>query len=167
MREQENRKHLLDQAAPINESAVMAERRDRILIVTVGLPYSGKTQWAYRQGHPIVNPDSIRLALHGQRYVPEAEPFVWAIAKTMVRALFNAGHRLVILDATMNTHKRRREWVSTEWATFYKVFGDSAELCLQRALDNEDPDIVPTIGRMATEHEPLDHSERRWHEERE
>ncbi len=30
------------------------------LILTVGLPRSGKTTWALEQGWPIVNPDSIR-----------------------------------------------------------------------------------------------------------
>ena len=35
------------------------------LIVMVGLPRSGKTTWARKQGYPIVNPDSIRLAFHG------------------------------------------------------------------------------------------------------
>ena len=38
------------------------------IIVTVGLPRSGKTTWAREQGYPIVNPDSIRLSLHGKRF---------------------------------------------------------------------------------------------------
>ena len=84
----------------------------KTLIAMVGLPRSGKSTWAKKAGHPIVSPDAIRLALHGQRFISEAEPFVWAIAKAMVRALFLAGHSAVILDATNNTRKRRDEWKS-------------------------------------------------------
>src|SRR5258706_417694 len=52
------------------------------LIVMVGLPWSGKSTWAREQGNwPIVCPDEIRFALHGQRFIAEAEPWVWTIAK--------------------------------------------------------------------------------------
>lgn len=42
------------------------------LILTIGLPRSGKSTWAKQQGCPVVNPDSIRLALHGKAYIQEA-----------------------------------------------------------------------------------------------
>lgn len=67
------------------------------LLVTVGLPRSGKSTWAKQQGAPVVNPDAIRLALHGQAFLQEAEPLVWVMAKYMVEALFLAGHSTVIL----------------------------------------------------------------------
>lgn len=139
-----------------------AARRDheRILICTVGLPRSGKTTWARSQAWPIVNPDSIRLAIHGQRFVSDAEPFVWATAKVMVRALFLAGHQTVILDATNSTRKRRSEWFDERWATFFKVIGTSKEECLSRA--NDDAEIHPVIERMAAQWEPLDESCKRW-----
>jgi hypothetical protein len=60
------------------------------LILTCGLPRSGKSTWARGQGVPVVNPDSVRLALHGQVYRKESENMVWAIAETMIRALFIA-----------------------------------------------------------------------------
>jgi predicted kinase len=72
----------------------------KTLIMTVGLPRSGKSTWAIAQGHPVVCPDAIRLALHGQPFIATAEPVVWATAKLMVASLFEAGHGVVILDAT-------------------------------------------------------------------
>jgi predicted kinase len=84
------------------------------LILTVGLPRSGKTTWARAQGVPVASPDAISRALHGQRFIGVAEPFVWAIAKLMVRALFLAGHPTVIVDATNTTQKRRDEWKSDD-----------------------------------------------------
>ncbi len=49
------------------------------LICTVGLPRSGKSTWCKTQSYPIVNKDSIRLALHGQRYLQDAEKEIRAM----------------------------------------------------------------------------------------
>lgn len=125
------------------------------LVLTVGLPYSGKSTWAEAQGVPVVNPDSIRLALHGNRYVADAEPYVWAIAKTMVKALFLAGHTVVILDATNNTRKRREQWQSGEWHTAYKTFNAVVDLCIDRAKAADDAYILPVIERMWKDQEPI------------
>jgi predicted enzyme related to lactoylglutathione lyase/predicted kinase len=137
---------------------------EKILIATVGLPRSGKTTWALSQAWPIVNPDSIRLAIHGQRFISRAEPFVWATAKTMVRALFLAGHKIVILDATNTRRRLRDEWQSKDWATFFKVIDTGAEICLERAAEQRDAEIVPVIERMAARYEPLGQDERPWPE---
>ena len=128
------------------------------LICLCGLPRSGKTTWAQKTRHPIVNPDSIRLALHGQRYVELAEPFVWATAKVMVRALFLAGHRWIILDATNGNKKRRAEWFDDLWDTRWKVIDTSKDTCISRAMATNDMEIIPVIERMASSWEPLDSS---------
>ena len=143
----------------------MAEAREhhaKRLICTVGLPRSGKTTWGRSQAYPIVCPDAIRLAVHGQRYVDLAEPFVWAIAKAMVRALFLAGHDHVILDATGITRKRRDEWRSPDWGTFFKYIDTPESVCLDRAMSEKDDEIVPVIQRMAAQFEPLGEDELRW-----
>lgn len=142
----------------------------KTLILTIGLPRSGKTTWARKQGYPIVNPDSIRLALHGQRYIKEAEPFVWAIAYTMADALFRAGHEKVIVDATNNTQKRRDEWIKRFSERVneirYKYFTVNKEDCIERAKAIGDEEIIPIIEKMDDErdwgmYEPCtDHSHR-------
>lgn len=137
----------------MDQIAEARARHDKILIAMVGLPRSGKTTWARRQSYPVVSPDSIRLAMHGQRFASRAEPLVWATAKVMVRALFLAGHRHVILDATNTTEARRKEWRCDEWATFWKVIDTSADVCRSRA--EGDAEILPVIDRMAAGYEPL------------
>jgi predicted kinase len=132
------------------------------LILMVGLPRSGKSTWARHHGAPIVNPDSIRLALHGQRFQAEAEPMVWAIAKYMVQALFLAGHSFVILDATNTTKKRRDEWQNKYWTVRYHVIDTSEEECVRRAREMDDDEIIPVIQRMARQFEPLSVEESRW-----
>ncbi len=130
-------------------------RAQPILILTVGLPYSGKTRWARLQGLPIVCPDSIRVAMHGQRFASAAEPFVWVFAKMMVRALFLAGHDRVIVDACNNTVKRRHEWKSANWQRQYQYFKAPFEVCLERAEAVQDFDVRESIMRMAAAHEGL------------
>lgn len=130
-------------------------QHEKILIATVGLPRSGKSTWAKSQAYPIVNPDSVRLAIHGQRFIGSAEPYVWATVKAMVRSLFLSGHQIVILDACNNTQKRRDEWISSEWATYFKVIDTSTDVCFDRAATENDQAIISVIERMAKEHEPL------------
>jgi predicted kinase len=132
------------------------------LVLTCGLPRSGKTTWAQTQDVPIVNPDSIRLALHGKPFISLAEPFVWAIAKVMVRALFLAGHDRVIVDATNTTRKRRDDWKSRDWTREFRVFGDASlkEECKRRAnMVAQDTEhligLLEAIDRMADQWEPI------------
>lgn len=144
------------------EESAIRGMHSKILICTVGLPRSGKSTWARSQGYPIVNPDSIRLAIHGQRFVSSAEPLVWATAKIMVRSLFLAGHNTVILDATNTTRNRRQEWISNEWGTFFKVVHTPREECERRANLENDSEILPVIYRMSKQFEPVESPERLW-----
>lgn len=133
----------------------------KTLICTVGYPRSGKTTWARDQGHPIVNPDAIRLAIHGQTFIANAEPFVWATAEAMVRALFLAGHDTVILDACNNTRKRRDQWQRPkEWGTYFKYFNTPMETCIERCEPGSP--LIPVIERMAAQFEPLGEDEEVW-----
>ena len=130
------------------------------LLMTVGLPQSGKSTWCRQQQCPIVNPDSIRLALHGKPFIPEAEAFVWAVAKCMVKALFLAGHETVVVDATNTTRKRRDEWKSSKWTREYFEFERDPVLCKQRAgMTCKDDDhltgLVNAIDRMNEQYEPV------------
>lgn len=132
---------------------------DKLLIATVGLPRSGKSTWARSTPHPIVCPDAIRLAFHGQRFIGECEQWIWVFARTMVQALFMAGHDVVILDSTMMLRKRRDEWKSPRWLTVWKVIETPREECLRRARLLGDDEIVPIIERMAAQWEPLGEDE--------
>jgi predicted kinase len=134
----------------------------KILLCTMGLPRSGKSTWAKEQAFPVVNPDSIRLAMHGQRFYQQAEDLVWAHAKLMVRSLFIAGHHTVIVDATNGTKRRRAMWFDDDWVTYWKLFDTSREECIARAVKNSDPDIIPVIEQLATAWEPLDDKAMRW-----
>lgn len=122
------------------------------LHMMVGLPRSGKSTLANEMskelGYPIVCPDDIRLALHGQAFVPEAEPMVWAIAKVMVASLFRR-HDDVILDSCMVTKARRDEWKKYK-RKFYVVDTDIG-ICLDRG-----PELQEVIDKMYSEWETVE-----------
>ena len=140
-------------------SGLDKEFAGKFLFMTMGLPYSGKSTFVREQcDAPIVCPDAIRLALHGQRYLAEREPEVWSIAKTMVRALFLAGHGDVVLDATNTTRKRRDEW-DGPWLRTIWVFPRCEKLCAERARRRKDSHILPVIDRMAKQWEPVEPDE--------
>ena len=132
----------------------------KTLILTVGLPQSGKSTWAKKQGHPIVNPDSIRLALHGQLFIKKAEDFVWTIAKTIVKSLFLAGHNAVILDATNITKARRDEWIDNEWGREFHLFPEDTSECINRAVLADRKYLIQIIGKMAGEFELITDDEK-------
>lgn len=131
----------------------------RKLIVLCGLPRSGKSTWAKASGHPVVNPDAIRLALHGKAFNNAAEPMVWAMAQYMVRSLFLAGHDTVVVDATNTTEKRREMWKASnidvgpvgEVEVELKVFETSPAVCKERAHIGDRDDLIPVIDRMAAQ----------------
>ena len=133
-----------------------------LLICTVGLPRSGKSTWAIQQGLPIVNPDAIRLAIHGRRFWAPAETQVWAVTDLMIRSMFLAGHSTIVLDATSIERRNRNERqcrtqddTQPRWRTEFIVFDTSAEVCKQRALATDMPDLVDVIEMMAARLDPL------------
>ena len=145
----------------------------KTLIMTVGLPRSGKSTWAKtyaeKHGTPIVCPDSIRLAMHGKPFIGSMEPYVWAVAKTMVKALFLSGHETVILDATNITVERREQWKSRDWVRQYEEFDTTQEVC-NRRCDELESDIHRdslriAVVRMSEEREPISPDEQRDEED--
>ena len=125
------------------------------LICTVGLPYSGKTSWALTTNYPIVSPDSVRLALHGTRYIQNSEPIVWVLVEYMISSLFIAGHNTIILDATNNTQKRRDKWIefckNKGYEIEFNYINTNKNICLERAISNSDTEIMSIIEKQAQE----------------
>jgi len=123
----------------------------KTLILTVGLPQSGKSTWAQKQGHPIVNRDAIRLAFHAHAYIQESEPVISVLEEYMVKSLFIAGHDTVIVDATHLRPEYIERWQKSKlWEVQLKYFtGVPVEECIRRARENGREDLIPIIERMS------------------
>jgi predicted kinase len=130
-----------------------------------GLPRSGKSTIAKRLSQdlhaPIVNQDAIRLALHGHAYETAAEPMVKTIADYMIRALFEAGHKVVIADETHYSRAARDHRKSDKWRTVFYEVPTSIEVCKERAIATDQAYLLPVLDEMTARHEPLGEDEER------
>ena len=137
--------------------SLVLPRHDRTLLMTIGLPRSGKSTWVkkYCENYPRVSPDAIRLAVHGQRYLKSKEQVVWDTTKYMVKALFIADHKVVVLDATNTSHIRRLDWIDSSWVCVYKEFNPSVKTCIDRAVATDMDDLIPIIKQMEASRDPL------------
>ena len=137
-----------------------------LLIAMMGLPRSGKStisrDLALKLGAPIVNRDAIRLALHGRRYEPEAEPMVKAISLYMIKALFEAGHKVVIYDETNYSRAARDAIKSPKWDTQFYEIKTMTLICKERAHDTGQSELVKVIDEMVARYEPLGADEKRY-----
>lgn len=132
----------------------------KALILTVGLPRSGKTTWCQENlDIPVVCPDELRQIIAGDRNDLSKDGRVWAAAHVMVEALFSAGHQYVILDATNMKRRYRDAWQNMMWTVLFKVFDTPVETCLERVIDNLA--LAEAIRRMHEAAEPLEEDELR------
>ena len=122
----------------------------KTIILTCGLPRSGKSTWSIEQSYPVVNRDSIRLALYNQPYIQEMESFVSNIEEVMVKSLFNAGHKIIIIDATHLKQKYIDYW-NNKYNVFIKYFFTKIEICKERAINTNKEYLISVIDRMINE----------------
>lgn len=124
------------------------------LLLMMGLPYSGKTTQAKGQPAVRVCPDEIRLALHGKRFDGRMEGLVWLMVDVFVRSSLEGGQS-VVLDATMNSPKRRHPFYQLAHEVGAKVgvwhIDTPAGECRRRADAAGDTTILPVIDRQETE----------------
>ena len=153
---------------PVSDGPITAYPKKPLLICMLGLPRSGKTtivrELMKKHQAPVVRRDDIRLALHGKRYEGKAEPFVKAISDVMIRSLFLSGHEVVICDETNYSRAARDYHKSSDWDTVFYEVPTSPEVCKERALATEQPDLVPVIQQMWERREPLGPDEKRYAE---
>lgn len=131
----------------------------KILKLLIGFPRSGKSTYAKmlkdERGYVIVEPDALRLAMYGQRWIKKMEPYIWAITYSMVEALFLVGHDKVVIDATNINEEARKPWFDRYNKEGYEVqlviINTKKDVCIERAKLTGQEDLIPVIERMAVE----------------
>lgn len=123
-----------------------------MLYFTIGLPRSGKSTYCkeWSQQYPnrvIVSSDSIRLAITGKRYEPLAETLVFATKHIMIRSLLSLNYD-VIVDGTHSTEISITRLLEIDKNAKYVIIPTRPEICIDRAYQTNQPDLVPTINRI-------------------
>lgn len=122
------------------------------LLYLCGCPRSGKStlckKWAEASPmRAIVSSDDIRLALTGKRYEPLAETMVFATKHVMIRALLNRGFD-VIVDGTHSTEISIQRILEIDINAVAIPIQTEYNTCIQRAIDTNQSDLVPSINRV-------------------
>ncbi len=131
-----------------------------LLIVLVGLPRSGKSTWAMDHILPVVSPDAIRATLRASGTPVVPKEMIDHMATFMVRSLFLAGHKRVIVDDPNTTRKLRERWYpkadNPTWEVVFQHIYTGMDVCIGRA----ERDHIPVIRQFEDEFEPLEVDER-------
>lgn len=129
--------------------------KDLTIQLMVGLPRSGKStvvkHLVQTKGWPVVNRDSIRLAVHGKEFIAKTEDFISYLEIKMVESLYLAGHNNIIIDSTNCTKAKRDRWKQFvgDGKVFYHVCDRSAGGCIRQAKSEGNERLVKTINEMA------------------
>jgi predicted kinase len=142
---------------PAQRGVVTEDVKVTRLLITRGLPGSGKTTFA-RTLQPMVvrvNRDDLRRMLHGRRlFTPWAEGQVTAVQHAMVEALLRAKADVIVDDTNLRAHTVRG------WAELAARFHAGFEVhdftdvpldeCLRRDAARDEPERIgePGIRRM-------------------
>lgn len=144
------------------------------LFFTIGLPRCGKStfckEWmkntpqyevsdCYFQTFPkerinfaknrvVVNADTIRLNLYGQRFCDVGEPFVHAVKDCMIRSLLDYGHD-VLVDGTHTSEYSRKALYRIDQNAQYVLIDTPVNICKERAIECGQEDLLPVIDRMS------------------
>lgn len=117
----------------------MSDSKSNTLYLLSGLPRSGKSTWARKkmkaEGWPIVSGDAMRRVIYHRRFWLPGEPLVHAHLRTMVKALFIAGHRDVILDEAILDKSHLDLWRCYSTGATEQAGGDEYRALLSVDLD--------------------------------
>lgn len=124
------------------------------ITIMFGLPRSGKTTYIKNNNNKdvVISADTIRLLVYNQRFWSDGEPLVWYIRGIMLKNLLQQGSDIII-DETNTTIKRREAIIKLAKQYGYTincvVIDCPAEECKERAIIDNQKDLIPIIESMA------------------
>lgn len=129
------------------------------IIMTKGLPASGKTTWAleYIKGNPTtckrVNKDDLREMLTGGgKWSPENEDFVLEIRNEIVKRALYGGYNIIVDDTNLNPiHEKTLRFIAQDRLADFEIkdFTDVEPItCIERDMEREHPVGEAVIWKM-------------------
>ncbi len=130
------------------------------LVLTVGLPGSGKSTWLKKRKVPALSSDKIRHMLSGDETNQQINRLVFKTLRDLAKARADAGAKVTYIDATALSPWERRVWIrfaqlnNCEIEAIY--FDVPVEECKRR--NRKRTRVVPddVIDRMAARMVPPD-----------
>ena len=122
------------------------------LFFMISLPRAGKStfakDWVTRQPmRVVVCGDTIRLALHGQRYNPLAETIVFGMQHVFIRSLLNDGYE-VLFDDTNSSRISIQRLLEIDPNATPIFINTPVDVCKERAIKTGQLDLIKVIDRI-------------------
>lgn len=136
-----------------------AKREPRgVVVLTIGLPGSGKTTWYKRRGVTPLSSDMLRSILFDSITEQRYQGLVFSTLRSLLRARLIAKMPWNYVDATNLSPHERRQWIKMARGFGYEVhavfFDVPLEVCMERNRKRERQVVEDVMKQMAARLKP-------------
>ena len=145
-------------AAPAEFGAQKQRTPRGVVVLTIGLPGSGKTTWFKRRGVTPLSSDMLRTLLFDDITEQRYQGLVFSTLRSLLRARLIAKMPWNYVDATNLSPHERRQWIKMSRSFGYEVqavfFDVPLEVCLERNRRRERSVQEEALKKMAEKLRP-------------